>query len=68
MPSALQKKQLTVSFVEQFKGNHENTTNVNFAKVIQMVKWILYGNTVSYFHIDSIAKMLTARPDNSVTA
>ena len=34
MLGALWKKQLTASFVEHFKGNHENTTNVYFAEVI----------------------------------
>ena len=32
-----------------------------------MVIRILHGNMIPYFHIDSIAKMLTARPDNGVT-
>ena len=32
-----------------------------------MVKGLLHGNMTSYFYIDSIAKMLTARPDNDVT-
>ena len=68
MLGALRKKQLTASFVEHFKGNHENTTYVYFAEVIQMTMWILRGDMISYFYIDSIAKMLTARPDNGVTA
>ena len=33
-----------------------------------MVKETLHGNMNSYFYVDSIAKMLTARPDNSITA
>ena len=34
MLGALRKKQLTVSFVEHFKENHEKTTYVYFAEVI----------------------------------
>ena len=68
MLGALRKKQLTASFVEHFKGNHENTTYDYFAEVILMVIWILHGNMIPYFHINSIAKMLSAMPDNSVTA
>ena len=33
-----------------------------------MVKWILHGNMNSYFYVDSIAKILAARPVNGVTA
>ena len=33
-----------------------------------MAIWILYGNINSYFYVDIIAKMLTARPDNGITA
>ena len=33
-----------------------------------MVKEILHGNMNSYFHVDSIAKMLVAQPDDGVTA
>ena len=32
-----------------------------------MVNWILHSNLNSYDHVDSIGKMLTARPDNGVT-
>ena len=34
MLGALRKKQLAASFVENFKGNHENTTYVYFEEVI----------------------------------
>ena len=34
MQGALRKKQLTASFVEHFKRNHENTTYVYFAELI----------------------------------
>ena len=34
MLGALRKKQLTASFVEHFKGNHENATYVYFAEAI----------------------------------
>ena len=34
MQGALQKKQLTASFVEHFRENHENTICVYFAVVI----------------------------------
>ena len=34
MHGALRKKQLTASFVEHFKENHENTIYVYFAVVI----------------------------------
>ena len=37
MQGALQKKPLTVSFVEHFKENHENKIFVYFAVVISMV-------------------------------
>ena len=33
MQGALQKTQLTASFVEYFKENHENTTYVYFAEI-----------------------------------
>ena len=33
---------------------------------LYMVKWVLRGNMNSSFHVDSIAKMLTAIPDNGV--
>ena len=33
-----------------------------------MAKWILDGNMNSDFYGDSIAKMLTARPENGVTS
>ena len=33
MQGALQETQLTASFVEYFKENHENTTYVYFAEV-----------------------------------
>ena len=32
-----------------------------------MIKEIFHGNMNSYFYVDSIAKMLTARSDNGVT-
>ena len=34
MLAALRKKQLTATFVEHYKENHENTTYVYFAEVI----------------------------------
>ena len=34
MLGALRKKQLTDSFVEHFKGNHENTTYVYFTEMM----------------------------------
>ena len=43
MQGALQKTQLTASFVEYFKENHENTTYVYFAEVSWMVIWMLHG-------------------------
>ena len=33
-----------------------------------MVKEIFHGNMNSYFHVDSIAKILAARSDNGATA
>ena len=68
MQGKLRKKQLAGSFVVHFKENHENTIYIYFAVVIEMVIWILHGNMNSYFYVDSIAKMLTAKSDNGVTA
>ena len=42
--------------------------NINGNVNTIIVKEILHGNMNSYFYVDSIAKMLAARPDNGVTA
>ena len=55
------KEAIDSFFLEHFNGNYENGTYVYFAEVIQMTIWILQSNMTSYFHVDSIAKMLTAR-------
>ena len=58
---------ITASFVEHFNENQENTLCVYFAVVIRILhlKEILLGNMNSYFYV---ATMLTAIPDNGVTA
>ena len=61
------KEAITASFVRYFNENQENTIRVYFAVVLHG-KTILLGNMNCYFYADSIATMLTASPDNGVTA